>query len=243
MDFESVDASVVGAQCITATMLTSFLSVAMDGTGIQSQLCTADADHNNSRRRRCDGKALRITKSRGLDHVFRASRPGVSVRGQSRRGASGDVLHAGTAATIVAKSSEPSRHGTLLVGGLSVLWPLGDRDLVPFVISTACLLVLAMWPWHPPWLPLRFVLSILGGARLARGIVFSVVYSARVRMLASQPRLAGSVVDPCARRWRRYGCFHPTPNAASGSLAAPVVVSRRSQPIKRRVRRNGRHRW
>ena len=239
VDFESVGLYVVGAQCITATMLTSFLSVAMGWAQASSRspalrtltIITAVAAVATA-------KPLRITKSRGLDHVFRASRPGVYLYVVSlvveQVATSCD---AGTAATIVSQVERAvslTVTVSLLVGGLlQSWWPLGDRDLVPFVISTACLLVLAMWPLAPPVAAAPFctLFSIHeAGVRLARGIVFSVVYTVHAYAclpvnLDSQDLVVVPLRSSVASIWV---LLTPLPTLLLAALQLPVVVSRRS---------------
>lgn len=239
MDFESVGLYVVGAQCITATMLTSFLSVAMGWAQASSRspalrtltIITAVAAVATA-------KPLRITKSRGLDHVFRASRPGVYLYVASlvveQVATSCD---AGTAATIVSQVERAvslTVTVSLLLGGLlQSWWPLGDRDLVPFVISAACLLVLAMWPLAPPVAAAPFctLFSIHeAGARLARGIVFSVVYTVHAYAclpvnLDSQDLVVVPLRSSVASIWVLLA---PLPTLLLAAVQLPVVVSRRS---------------
>ena len=239
VDFESVGLYVVGAQCITATMLTSFLSVAMGWAQASSRspalrtltIITAVAAVATA-------KPLRITKSRGLDHVFRASRPGVYLYVASlvveQVATSCD---AGTAATIVSQVERAvslTVTVSLLLGGLlQSWWPLGDRDLVPFVISAACLLVLAMWPLAPPVAAAPFctLFSIHeAGARLARGIVFSVVYTVHAYAclpvnLDSQDLVVVPLRSSVASIWVLLA---PLPTLLLAAVQLPVVVSRRS---------------
>ena len=186
VDFESIGIYVVGAQSILATMLCAFLSVALGWLqhGNRSPalrtltviwLVGVAATY----------RPLRITKSRGIDHVFKASRPGVFLfMGSLVIEQIASSCDAGSAAVLI---SQVERAVSLTVtiallsaGLLQSWWPLGDGDVVPSVVVALSVLVLAMWPLSAPLAAAPFCLSFSiheAGARLARGVVFAVVYT------------------------------------------------------------------